>query len=335
MKRISHAFKALGIIAIFLQVSPVWSATNFSERKEVQTFINEMVKEHQFDRTYLTNLFSQYKTSNEVIKHISKPFESTTWDKYRRHFLNPKRISGGVTFWKENQGLLEQASQRYQVPVEMIVAIIGVESFYGHYAGKYPIMEALSTLSFDYPPRSKFFKSELEHYLLMTREQKLDPTQLKGSYAGAMGMPQFIPSSYRHYGVDFDKSGSIDLINNLSHAIGSVAHYFKAHGWQPNQPVLHKAKVSGQGYKKLQTADKRNPKPTLSLAQLKAAGVESVDKITDMKAPVAFLEIDTGKEKQYWLGHKNFYVITRYNRSTNYAMAVYELSQEIAKAYRG
>jgi len=319
-----------GIAASLL--SPSAQATVFSERPEVKQFVDEMHAEHQIDREHMLTALSQIESSDEIIKRISTPAEALSWDKYRKIFLGPERINDGVKFWQEHYTTLQQAEKHYGVPAQYIVAIIGVESFYGKHGGKYPVLQALATLAFDYPPRAPFFRSELKQYFLLTMEQGLDPLALKGSYAGAMGTPQFIASSYRNYAVDFDGSGQIDLINNTSHAIGSVGNYFKVHGWQAGHPVAYKVHTKGAKLHALPIAAKNNPVPEIELAKIKEHGVTIKDKIHDHSAKVALLEFQgSDQEKEYWLGLKNFYVITRYNRSSNYAMAVYQLSQELAR----
>ena len=294
-------------------------------------FINDMSKTHKFDKKYLTEKFKQIESSPDVIKKISTPFEAMPWDKYRKHFLIQKRIDGGVVFWNKYERSLAKAEKTYGVPASLIVAIIGIESFYGKIKGNYPVLQSLSTLAFDYKPRAKFFKKELEEYLLLTKEHNFDPLSLKGSYAGAMGAPQFISSSYRNYAVDFEKSGSVDLINNLDHAVSSVGNYFKSHGWQKGQAVIHKPKITGKAYEKLVKTDKSSPKPKFNLKKLQPYGIKSTDKLKK-DTSLSFLEFE-GKKKEHWLGRNNFYVITRYNHSNNYALAVYELSQAIEKAH--
>jgi membrane-bound lytic murein transglycosylase B len=311
------------------------SAKIFSERPEVKKFISQMVTKHGFKKKTLVELFKQFESSDEIIQKISRPYEEATWQVYRKLFISKKRINDGVTFWKKYATVLNKAEKTFGVPAEIIVAILGVETFYGENAGKYPVLQALATLAFDYPKRSAFFLGELEQYLLLTREQNLPAAEIKGSYAGAMGTPQFISSSYRNFAIDFVEIGKIDLINNIPNAIGSVANYFKVHGWQPNQPIIYKAWVKGQKYKDLKVADKQAPKPTLSLATLKQHNVIPINrKKLAPTTQVAFIQLDTGHKQEYWLGRDNFYVITRYNHSVNYAMAVYELSQLIAKEFK-
>jgi len=321
-------------IALSLLITSNVQAINFAEREEVKQFVDEMVSEHKIDRKQVMNAFAKIESSAEVIQRITTPYEALPWDKYRTLFLSEQKINGGVKFWQQYANILEAAEKSFGVPAELIVAIIGVESAYGVNRGKYPVLQALATLAFDYPPRSKFFRSELKEYLLLTREHKLDPLELKGSYAGAMGSPQFIASSYRNFAVDFDNSGSIDLINNMTQAIGSVANYFKVHGWQPGQEVIVKANIKGQKYRELHVASKNDPKPILSLDTLRQYNITTNSSLVNKTSNVAFLAFEQGTGNEYWLGLPNFYVITRYNHSSNYAMAVYQLSQAIAKLFK-
>lgn len=317
-------------IAASLFATPAVHATVFSERPEVKQFIQELELAAKDKRNALQAL-SKIETSSEIIERMTKPYEAMPWDKYEAHLVTNKRITDGVKFWHDNSTILQQAEQQFGVPAEIIVAIIGVESSYGQNRGKYLVLQALATLAFDYPARSTFFKNELKEYLLLVHEQGLDPLELKGSYAGAMGTPQFISSSYRNFAVDFDNSGKIDLVNNLNQAIGSVGNYFKVHGWQTGKPVAYKAITKGTKFKALPVAVPKDPRPVLSLDTLKQHDIKTAEKVSDLNENVALLEFDNGANKEYWLGFNNFYVITRYNHSSNYALAVFKLSQAIAK----
>ncbi len=319
---------ALNLAASIFSVQSV-SAMPFSNRPEVQQFIQELELESD-DKKRALRALSQLESSAEIIERMNKPSEALSWDKYKKLLVSEKRIKDGVAFWNEQSTVLQQAQDKYGVPAEIIVAIIGIESSYGKNRGKYPVLQALATLAFDYPPRATFFKNELKEYLLLTTEQHIDPLDLNGSYAGAMGSPQFIASSYRKFAVDFDNSGKIDLVNNINHAIGSVGNYFVEHGWQTGKPVAYKATTKGSKFKSLPVAVPKAPMPTLSLANLKQHGVSISEKIKLPEEQVALLEFANGDKKEYWLGFNNFYVITRYNHSSNYAMAVYQLSQAIS-----
>lgn len=309
-------------------------ATTFIQRPEVVDFVDTVAIEHKIDKPAILYALSQIETNNEILQRMSKQYEALPWYKYKKLLVTEKRIQGGAKFWNEQENLLKKAQSKYGVPAELIVALIGVESSYGTNPGKFSVLQTLATLAFDYAPRADFFKNELKEYLLLITEQRRDPLELKGSYAGAMGMPQFIASSYRKYAVDFDKSGQIDLHNNVAHVIGSIANYLKEFGWQPNQDVVYKAKTNGDAFKKLPIATRNNPVPTLSLQTLKQHGITATDKIKNIKTNVALLEFNNGTENEYWLGLPNFYVITRYNNSSNYALAVHQLSLEIGKAHK-
>jgi membrane-bound lytic murein transglycosylase B len=298
---------------------------NFSNNNEVLSFINDISQKDGFKPDMLKNLFSQAKYKQKIIDAITRPAESKPWYEYRPIFLNKKRIDEGVAFWNKNQQVLEQAEKEYGVPPEVIVAILGVETRYGKHKGTFRVMDALSTLAFGFPQRADFFRSELEQYLLLTREEKLDPLAVKGSYAGAMGNAQFISSSYRSYAVDFDGDGKRDLWNNISDTIGSVANYFKRHQWQPGGEITIPVTVEGNH---IQEIVDKGIKPHSTVAELRMSGITPKSPLNpDEMGALIELEDQTGKE--YWLGFNNFYVITRYNHSPLYAMAVYQLGQAI------
>tara|TARA_R110002110_G_scaffold415809_1_gene656471 strand:- start:7102 stop:8103 length:1002 start_codon:yes stop_codon:yes gene_type:complete len=306
------------------------------ERPETNDFIQHMIKKHRFNETELTSWLKDAKIQPQIIQSMSKPAEGLPWYKYKNIFLKDSRIQAGVEFWKNNKDVLAAAHKKYGVPEEIIIAILGVETYYGKYAGKDRVIDSLVTLSFDYPPRSKFFKSELEQFLLLSREEKWDPTVIKGSYAGAMGQPQFISSSYRHYAVDFNKNGKRDLLNSIEDSIGSIANYFKRSGWQKNEPVVFPATVSGEAYKNIKTS-RSSPKPTYNLKEMEKSGITLKEGVPAdkklMKEKFALVSLEEKNETEHWLALQNFYVITRYNRSSLYAMAVHELSQSIKTAY--
>lgn len=296
-----------------------------AQREEVRKFIDDMVTKHDFSRQDLVTLMNKVKTVDSIIDAISRPAESKPWYQYRPIFITPKRIKQGVAFLKENRETLQRAEQVYGVPPEVVTAILGVETFYGRQTGGYRVIDSLATLAFDYPPRRTFFRGELEQYLLLTREEQIDPLELTGSYAGAMGQPQFIASSYRRYAVDFDGDHHRDLWRNTVDAIGSVAYYLQIHGWQRDGAIAAQVTVP---------ADVAAPllelgiKPRNSVAEIRKLGVEVPAGIpADTKA--ALIAFETKDTPEYWLGFDNFYVITRYNHSPLYAMAVYQLSTAI------
>ncbi|MCC6209036.1 MAG: lytic murein transglycosylase B [Gammaproteobacteria bacterium] len=302
----------------------------FSTRPDVSSFIDRMVMDHAFDRDSLAKLLDQVAPREDIIAAISRPAESKPWYKYRPIFLTPERIRQGAEFMAANAETLTRAEAAYGIPPEIVTAIIGVETFYGRQAGGYRVIDALATLAFDYPPRSTYFLSELEQYLLLTREEEIDPLTIKGSYAGAMGKPQFMPSSYRNFAVDFDGDSKRDLWNNTEDAIGSVARYLGEHGWEPHQPVTSLASVEGDGY---QTYLDQGLMPKTSLGEMLKSGVAPVQPLPEDLSTV-LIRLEGENAPEYWLGFKNFYVITRYNRSPLYAMAVYQLSEELRNQLR-
>jgi len=298
------------------------------ENPQAQAFVADMSSQHDFNQAELEALFSEARLRPSVIERITRPAEGKPWYEYREIFLVERRIAGGAAFWRDHAQTLVRAEATYGVPAEVIVAILGVETFYGQYRGKDPVLESVATLAFDYPKRADFFRSELEQFLLLTREQDFDPMEIKGSYAGAMGWPQFISSSYRHYAVDFDGDGRKDLLNSPTDAIGSIANYLSRHGWKRGETVAAPARVEGSGYGPLV---KKGMKPKTPVGQLSAAGVYATTPVRAQQAAVLRMEGKRGAE--YWLGFDNFYAITRYNHSALYALAAYQLSGEIRDRY--
>jgi membrane-bound lytic murein transglycosylase B len=307
-------------------------AGDFDKNPDVQVFIDEMVERHDFERPQLEQLFAQAKKRDDILEAIARPAEKTKpWYEYRKIFLQPKRIKGGAKFWKNNADILERAETEFGVDAAMIVAIIGVETRYGANTGSYRVIDALSTLAFEYPPRGKFFRSELEQFLVLAREEDVDLRTAKGSYAGAMGYGQFIPSSYRAYAVDFNEDGKRDLWENMDDIIGSVANYFHRHGWKSGVPV---ASMVTDGASVSPSLVSENLKPgNTTVADFATAGIDSQPRLA-RDLPVALLELEQKNGPEYWLTSNNFYVITRYNRSPLYSMAVYQLSKEIQDAYQ-
>ncbi len=303
---------------------------DFATNAETEKFINKMVSTHGFDRQQLHGIFSQTKRLDYVLRLMDRQAPTTAppsgpngaWLRYRGKFITPDNVQNGVAFWNQYQDALNRAWQVYGVPPEIIVGIIGVETRWGRVMGKTRIIDALATLAFDYPRRAKYFAGELETFLLMARTEGNDPLSLRGSFAGAMGYGQFMPSSFKEYAVDFNGDGHVNLWDPVD-AIGSVANYFKAHGWVKGDQVAIQANGSAPG---LQTG--YNTK--YSTSQLAAAG------LTPQQQPgysqVSLLRLDIGTSYQYWYGLPNFYAITRYNHSTHYAMAVWQLGQAVALA---
>ena len=318
-----------------LAVACLWSALscaadNYSVHPAALALVDELVEEQDFDREELLLVFSSAQRQESILTAIARPAEkSKPWYEYREIFLNDKRLEQGLEFYREHRDTLERAERETGVPAEIIVAIIGVETYYGRIAGSYRVIDALSTLAFDYPPRSEFFTGELKSYLVLTRQQGFDPLALKGSYAGAMGYGQFMPSSFLAYAVDFDGDGISDIWNNPVDAIGSVANYFKEHGWRNGETVVVGATVKGKVPEQWFVSGRKNLKPEHTIAEFASAGVIADEPVPpDTLASAMQFELRNGYE--YWLGLQNFYVITRYNHSAMYAMCVYQLSQRIA-----
>lgn len=298
---------------------------NYAEHARFNEFATELEAEHGIKPEQAKAWLQQAERLESVLKAISRPAEKTkTWADYRKIFLTEKRINQGKQFLVDNAELLEKAEKEFGVPKEIIGAIIGVETFYGKRQGSYRVLDSLSTLAFDYPKRSLFWR-ELKHFFVMSQEQQVDPGEVKGSYAGAMGYGQFIPSSYRRYAVDYDKDGLKDLWHNKADAIGSVANYFKRHGWKKDQAVTQRVRVTGDKY---QDAVNDRLKPKWNVSELKALGVTPTEDVAD-DASATLVKLMGENGAEFWLGNHNFYVITRYNHSRMYAMAVYQLSQAI------
>ncbi|NVJ65551.1 MAG: lytic murein transglycosylase B [Gammaproteobacteria bacterium] len=306
-------------------------ADNEKAPTNVQDFAAFMAKKHGFTQDYVAQALNKAKKRQSILDAMSRPAEGKDWYQYRPIFLTPKRIQQGAEFWQEHRETLERAEKEFQVPAEIIVAIIGVETYYGRIQGSFPVIDAISTLAFHYPKRAKFFASELEQYFILVREQGWSLDKHKGSYAGAMGMGQFIPSSYRHYAVDFDGDEQINLFSNPVDAIGSVANYFHQHKWILGEPVAEflpnlEQKLSAKFHN-----DQLKPKFTVEA--LKEAGIDFNSLATkDPKAGIYHFKQENSVDN--WVGFHNFYVITRYNRSPMYAMAVHQLSQEIKAEYQ-
>lgn len=325
--RLRRALGAGLLMVAALQATP--SLASFAERPEARDFIDALTTRHGFDPVMVSAVLARAQHDPEVIRLITPPTRKSarSWQNYRARFLDRTRINGGVAFWDEHATDLERASREFGVPPEIIVAIIGVETVYGRHTGNFETLSALATLAFDYPPRAELFRRELEALFLLAREQGREPTDYSGSFAGALGFPQFLPSSVRAYAVDFDGNGRIDFDSDPIDAIGSVANYLRVHGWQADAPVAERARLA----------------PGTDAAALIAAGIEpALDPEPLFQAGVTTLRGDLaatratlvdlaspGAETEYWLGYRNFYVITRYNRSSFYAMSVFELAEAL------
>ncbi len=298
-----------------------------SYHSERERFVAEMVEDHGFEPAELATLMAGARYQQSIIDAMNRPYEAKPWGLYRALFVTPERIAGGQRFLVEHRALLRQAEAAYGVPAEVITAIIGIETNYGATLGSHRVLDALSTLGFAYPRRSDFFRKELEEFLLLVREEAVDPVRARGSYAGAVGKPQFIPSSYRAYAVDFDGDGQRDLWQSDADVIGSVAAYLAQHGWQRGQPIASAATLRAPIQPGVEIGGKRPLVPRLTVAQLEAAGVEPVEAL-DPSARAALIELDRDGP-EYWLTLDNFYAITRYNHSNLYALAAVELSRAI------
>lgn len=327
-----HGFCRLLAAALIAGSGSACAATTppYTERDEVRAFIDEMADRHEFRAEELATLFREVNFRPDIIDAMKRPAEKRAWHEYRPIFLNDRRIDGGVGFRREHRETLARAEEKYGVPPEIVTAIIGVETLYGRNTGRHRVVDALATLAFDYPPRSAFFRGELEQYLILAREEGLDPLSVTGSYAGAMGTPQFIPSSYRHYAVDFDGDSHRDLLGNVDDAIGSVANYLGSHNWRRGAPIVSRVRPGVQVPAELVA---RGIKPDLTVAEYAALGVSTEDELPG-DAAAAVIELEGAAGPEYWLGLDNFYAITRYNRSSLYAMAVYQLAAEIEAGYR-
>ena len=295
----------------------------YENAAQVDAFVAEMTREHGFAEAPLREMFAGAERKQAILDAISRPAERVKpWKEYRPIFITDARIAQGVEFWNRHAETLARAEREYGVPAQVIVAIIGVETFFGRNTGNWRVIDALATLGFDYPPRADFFRKELREFLLLTREQQVDPLTLSGSYAGAMGLPQFMPSSFRAYAVDFDKDGRIDIWNNPVDAIGSVASYFQRHGWVAGDPVVTRARIEGTRFADGLT---EGLEPVKSVGDLRQLGWTPLDTVDDSYAVTAF-RLEGAQGDEFWMGLPNFYVITRYNRSVMYAMAVHQLS---------
>jgi membrane-bound lytic murein transglycosylase B len=313
--------------------APVHSGTSdrLDPDTEIAPFVSELVSRHGFEPEQLERILGGVRVRPDVLEAIARPAESLDWYQYRPIFLTETRIARGEKFWRAHADTLAEASREFGVSAEIIVAIIGVETLYGTRKGKHLVLDSLATLAFRYPRRSKFFRSELEQFLLLAQQEGFDTPKVKGSYAGAMGIPQFISSSYRRYAVDFDGNGVRDLMSSDTDAIGSVANYLKKHGWQRDGAVALPASVSGNKYKALV---KKGMKPNTPVSDMHNFDVV-VLYASDNESPGALIELTNKNDSEHWVGLQNFYAITRYNHSSLYAMAVFQLAREIRKRYSG
>ena len=330
--RLHHLLSRFSALALLSVATPLLAADespSYLQHPLAKPFIDEVVAEGQFKREDLEKLLASATRKDSILEAIARPAEKTkTWAEYRPIFLTQDRIDGGIEFAKTYHDALERAEKEFGVSRYIILAIIGVETRYGKFKGNYRVVDSLATLAFDYPPRAPFFRKELKEFLHLEQEAHIDLMTATGSYAGAMGYPQFISSSYRNFAVDFDGDRHTDLINNPVDAIGSVANYFKQHGWQDHEPVVSVARYLGDDTKEseLDSVVNQELKLTLTVADLRKRGLEPDQDFNDDALALAFRQ-EGADGTEYWIGLNNFYVITRYNRSPLYSMAVYQLSE--------
>lgn len=321
--------KTLATLALALTSVFAHADDAFVARPEVREYLNAVAREHGFDETELIDLFSRIEPKPHILQIFDRPSTSRPWYEFRKNYIDPRRIHAGAAFWQENERLLDEISQAYQVDPAIIVAILNVETLYGRNTGSFRVLDVLATTAFDYPRRAEFFRKELTEFLLLARGEKQDPLSFKGSYAGAMGWPQFMPSSFRAYAVDWDGDGRHDIWNTPADAMASVASYMALHGWQAGGDTMLPVTVDGKEIDGL-VADKFNLH--YSVAELMAKGV-SLPGTIDTTQPAVLFPLETAPgEIRHFLGFKNFYAITRYNKSTLYATAVLELAQSIREA---
>lgn len=291
-------------------------------------FINEMTTQYGFEADFVSEVIGNAETKQSIIDAMSRPAEKVKpWYEYRDIFITDQRINEGVDFWNLREETLQQASERTGVPMRMIAGIVGVETYYGRITGNYRVVDALSTLAFDYPPRAAFFRNELKEYFLLTREEQLSIEDTEGSYAGAMGPPQFIPSSYRAYAVDGDGDGRRDLLTNWDDILNSVGNYFKAHRWHNGEAVAMQATLPA-GHPPLKSKNERKANKTLG--ELRGMGLLFESDLPD-STPANLIVLEGRAGPEYWIGLHNFYVITRYNHSVMYGLATYQLGEALAE----
>lgn len=313
------------IFLYFLIVTTIYANYFASSRPDIQSYIQHLVSEYEFDEDKLQNLFKTVTFNDEVIEKLEKPAEAKPWYQYKKIFLTDDLIEKGAIYWQQHECALVQAEKKYGVPASIIVAIIGVETKYGENKGTFPVFNTLATLAFNHKPRQDFFRSELTEFLLLARENNFAPLLLKGSYAGALGLPQFMPSSYRHYAVDFYHKGFADLFENHVDAIFSIANYLNKHGWKKGEPMVIAASVKDDSCVSLL---QRKYKPSYTAMDLEKYNVAPLE---SLPSKCSFFRLENANGYAYWLGLQNFYVVSTYNNSELYIMAVRELAKEITK----
>lgn len=308
------------------------SQLNFAQRDSVQRYVKQISAEHNLDPVRIAAYFNEISSQESILEAISRPAERRLqWREYRPIFITQRRIDEGKAFMAEHSALLAQAEARFGVPAAVITSIIGVETYYGRITGSFGVLEALATLAFDYPPRAGFFKREMTEFILLSEKEGWDTVNLKGSYAGAMGMPQFISSSYRAYAVDFDRDGKRNLFDNHADVIGSVANYLNRHGWVRGAAIAEQWVPQNGISQDMRELVSRSLKPVIDPARLSALGFDSDSLRSAERAnsTVSVMTMQADEGEQLWVGYRNFYAITRYNHSRLYALAVYQLSEAI------
>ena len=324
-----HPIFAVCVIALCAACG-VAVADDYSTRPEVRAYINTMVMTHNFDRDELNLLFKGVKQQTSALKAMDRQAEAKPWYEYRKLFVNDSRVEKGVAFWKKHAQLLRRVEREYLVPASVVLAIAGVETYYGGNLGRFPVFDALVTLGFDYPRRATFFRKELTEMLLLGREEGFDFEELRGSFSGAVGVSQFMPSSYRYYAVDFDDDGKRDLWHTPD-ALGSIANYLARHGWKHDGAVADRVSLKGDTDRLPLNKD---IKPWLSQADAGNYGIERIDGVADNEPlfSIFAFELKDGVY-EHWATYHNFYVISRYNHSRRYAMAVYQLGEILKQRY--
>ncbi|MFW6340207.1 MAG: lytic murein transglycosylase B [Wenzhouxiangella sp.] len=318
MNRIARVFLCLFALLV------ATAAQSDEPHPGAEAFVAQVTAEHGLDPELVRAVLAEARYQQSIIDAISRPAEARPWYQYRPIFLTETRIAAGAEFWRANAALLEEVAERFGIPIEVVVAIVGVETSYGMNTGSFRVIDALATLGFYFPRRAEFFAAELGQFIALAAEEDLPLYEVRGSYAGAMGIGQFIPSSYRAYAVDFDGSGRRDLWRSLPDALGSVANYLAVHRWQPGAPIVLPVEHVPEGL------DEDFPiRPRHSLAELAALGVEFEQDGLPPETPATLIELEGAEASEYWIGLNNFYVITRYNRSPLYAMAVTQLAEAI------
>ncbi len=320
----TERLQALGLALLFAATP---AAAFDASREDVRAFVDEMKLKHGLDPEWLDEVVGRATRQQRILDLISRPAERVKpWHEYRDHFLTEQRVREGVEFWMRHRDRLARLERETGVDARIVVGIIGVETFYGRITGSFSVLDALATLAFDHPPRSPFFRSQLEHFLLLSREESIDPFAVKGSYAGAMGAPQFMPGSYRVYAVDGDGDGRRDLWGSWDDVLASVANYLVEHGWRGGEPVVVAADLDYPGVEGL-VANRLALEKTVG--SLRALGVRFETALPD-DAPAMFVDVAGDGGPELRVGFANFYAITRYNRSVMYALAVNDLGTSIA-----